>query len=125
MTRTDNDDQMNYAASLKALKHKNESLLHHLTIFSTADLAKFDFCCLEALLNHIRIDNRLLGISANSLSFNRPSINNQSNEYVLEISNKPIEKEVSSINNYMLRNLKLFQFINMLFYFSIRLVKLY
>jgi hypothetical protein len=91
----DDDDQMKYVASVKEFRCENEYLLHYLTMFFTADLSKFGFYHLEALPNHIRINDRLLGIGANSMVFICYLTNNQSNEYALKISNRPVEKEVS------------------------------
>lgn len=90
----DNDDEMSYTVSLKELVNENEQLLHHLAMFFTADPSKFGFHRLESFPNDIRIENRLLGIGANSMVLNCYLINDPLNEYALKISNKPVEKEV-------------------------------
>ena len=66
---TDDDDQFKYEASLQAFQDENEYLSQYLTMFFTVDRSKFGFSRLEPLPDNIRIDNRLLGIGANSMVF--------------------------------------------------------
>jgi hypothetical protein len=64
------DIQFKYVASIQALADENEHLLHYLTTFFTADLSIFGYYRIDPLPDDLRIDNRLLGIGANSMSFN-------------------------------------------------------
>jgi hypothetical protein len=95
VTRANNDGQMKYVVSIKEFQGGNEYLLRYLTMFFTANTSKFGYYRIEALPNNIRIDNKLLGIGANSMVFNCYLINDPSNEYALKISNESVDKEVS------------------------------
>ena len=95
VSRSNGDNGFKYVASIKANADENEHLLHYLTTFFTADLSIFGYHRINPLPNDLRINNRLLGIGANSMVFNCYLTNDQSNEYTLKISNQPVEKEVS------------------------------
>jgi len=68
--RSNGDNQFKYVASIQVLADENEHLLNYLTTFFTADLSIFGYYRIDPLPNDLRIDNRLLGIGANSMSFN-------------------------------------------------------
>ncbi|CAF3908383.1 unnamed protein product, partial [Rotaria sp. Silwood1] len=63
--------------------------------YDASDASKFGYCYLSLLSNAIHIHNRLLGIGANAMVSNCLLNNDETNEYVLKISNKSVDKEVS------------------------------
>ncbi|CAF3886552.1 unnamed protein product [Adineta steineri] len=111
VVRSTDDDQMTYVVSIKKIIYDNEYLLHYLTMFFTTELSTFGYSRVETLPKNIRIDQKLLGIGANSIVFNCYLIENPLNEctlkisnkyilktsteYVLKISNESVDKEVS------------------------------
>ncbi|UJR17179.1 hypothetical protein I4U23_004075 [Adineta vaga] len=109
VTRSNNNDEIEYEASIRSSQNEDEHLLHYLTMFLTADLSKFGYYRVEALPNNIRIDNKLLGIGANSLVFNCYLINDQLNEYTLKISNESVDKEVSIYEKLYVDKYKIIQ----------------
>ncbi|CAF1213631.1 unnamed protein product [Didymodactylos carnosus] len=94
--RSDNDDNVKYESSVKAIENENEYLLHYLTKFLTTNTSQFGYNRLEPLPKDIRIHDTLLGTGPNSMVFNCLIDKHEPNQYALKISNKPVNKEVLS-----------------------------
>jgi len=70
VSRSNDNDDIKYEASVIPLVNENQYLLHYLTKYFTVDVSKFGYYRLNLLPNNIRIHNKLLGTGANSIVFN-------------------------------------------------------
>ena len=95
VSRSNNNHDFIYEASISFIKKKDEYLLNYLTKLFTNSPSQFDFSRLERLPENIRIHNTLLGTGANSMAFNCFINNDELNQYALKINNKPVDKEIS------------------------------
>ncbi|CAF1296861.1 unnamed protein product [Rotaria sp. Silwood1] len=95
VSRTNNDYEFLYEASICVTEDKEKYLLNYLTTFFTIDSSQLGFKRLELFPKGILIHNQLLGIGANSLVFNcLTNPDDKNNEYTLKISNKSVDREV-------------------------------